>query len=78
MSHSAHPTHRRRLDARWARSVLFTGILVGLVAVSSDADPLVTWMSVASSAVGFGFFYLMFPGGAHFGIVTANLLAIYA
>jgi voltage-gated potassium channel len=28
--------------------------------------------------VGFGFFYLLFPGGAHFGMVVANFLAIYA
>ncbi len=69
--------YHRRLDARWLRSLIFTVILVGLVAIASDTDPLVTWLSVLTSALGFGFFYLVFPGGAHFGIVTANLLAIY-
>lgn len=65
------------MDGRWVRSVGFTMLLVGLVAVASDAEPGVVWVSVATSALGFGFFYLVFPGGGHFGIVTANFLAIY-
>jgi len=78
MSHSARTDTRPRFDARWLRSLTFTVTLVGLVAVASDADPLMMWVSVLTSALGFGFFYLAFPGGAHFGVVTANLLAIYA
>lgn len=77
MDHPDRPFHHRRLDARWLRSLIFTVMLVGLVAVASDTDPMVMWVSVLTSALGFGFFYLVFPGGAHFGIVTANLLAIY-
>jgi voltage-gated potassium channel len=53
-------------------------VLVGLVAAAIGADWTVTVGSVASSAVGFGFFYLLFPGGAHFGMTVANFLAIYA
>ena len=34
--------------------------------------------SLQTCAVGFGFFYLLFPGGAHFGLTVANFLAIYA
>ncbi len=68
----------RRLDGHWLRSIGFTVFLVGLVAVATDADWIVTGVSVATSAVAFGFFYLFLPGGAHFGIVTANFLAIYA
>jgi len=77
MSQPPSPARPSRFDAGWRRSVIFTVLLVGLVAVASDTDPLVTWLSVATSALGFGFFYVTFPGGAHFGIVTANLLAIY-
>src|SRR3954451_6629175 len=33
---------------------------------------------VASACIGLGFFYLLFPGGAHFGMTVANFLAIYA
>ena len=69
---------RRRLDEHWARSVVFTVVLVGLVAIASDAPVGIAILSITISAVGFGFFYLLFPGGAHFGIVTANFLAIYA
>ena len=35
-------------------------------------------VSLVTCAVGFGFFYLLFPGGAHFGMTVANFLAIYA
>lgn len=66
-----------RFDVGWRRSVIFTVGLVGLVATASDNDPLMVVLSVATSALGFGFFYVAFPGKAHFGIVTANLLAIY-
>lgn len=65
------------LNGRWVRTVFFTMVLVGLVAVASDAEQGVVWVSIATSALAFGFFYLLFPGGGHFGIVTANFLAIY-
>lgn len=66
------------LDQHWLRSTGFTLLLVGLVAAAVGVD----WVSASSSlitcAVGFGFFYLLFPGGAHFGMTVANFLAIYA
>jgi voltage-gated potassium channel len=70
--------HRIRLDRHWLRSIAFTVGLVGLVAAAIGADWSITLGSVATSAVGFGFFYLLFPGGAHFGMTVANFLAIYA
>jgi voltage-gated potassium channel len=74
------PTRHRvtRLDLHWLRSIGFTVVLVGLVAAAIGADWSITLGSVATSAVGFGFFYLLFPGGAHFGMTVANFLAIYA
>ena len=65
------------MNGRWARTVAFTMTLVGLVAVASDAEQGVVWVSIATSALAFGFFCLLFPNGGHFGIVTANFLAIY-
>ncbi len=67
-----------RLDLHWLRSIGFTVVLVGLVAAAIGADWSITLGSVATSAVGFGFFYLLFPGGAHFGMTVANFLAMYA
>ncbi len=74
------PIRRRvtRLDLHWLRSIGFTVVLVGLVAAAIGADWSITVGSIAASAVGFGFFYLLFPGGAHFGMTVANFLAIYA
>jgi len=73
-----HVPARHRFDVHWIRSIGFTMFLVGLIAVATDADWVVTTASVATSAFGFGVFYLFFPGGWHFGLVTANFLAIYA
>jgi voltage-gated potassium channel len=77
---SAGHSHRpvARFDEHWLRSVGFTTVLVGLVAAASGADLLVTSACIGTCAVGFGFFYLLFPGGAHFGMTVANFLAIYA
>ena len=69
---------RAVLDVHWLTSIVFTVSLVGLVAVATGADWLVTMVSISVSTVGFGFFYLLFPGGAHFGMALANFLAIYA
>jgi voltage-gated potassium channel len=66
------------LDLHWLRSIAFTVGLVGLIAAAIGAGWTITLGSVASSAIGFGFFYLLFPGGAHFGMTVANFLAIYA
>jgi voltage-gated potassium channel len=66
------------LDRHWLRSTGFTLLLVGLVAAAAGADWTATLSSLLTCAVGFGFFYLLFPGGAHFGITVANFLAVYA
>jgi voltage-gated potassium channel len=72
--------HRRwiALDVHWLRSTMFTVALVALVAFAIGADGPTTVSSLVTCAVGFGFFYLLFPGGAHFGMTVANFLAIYA
>ncbi len=69
---------RAALDVHWLRSIVFTVGLVGLVAVATGADWVVTLVSLTVSTIGFGFFYVVFPGGAHFGMALANFLAIYA
>jgi voltage-gated potassium channel len=66
------------LDRHWLRSTGSTLLLVGLVAAAIGADWTVTLSSLLICAVGFGFFYLLLPGGAHFGMTVANFLAIYA
>jgi voltage-gated potassium channel len=68
----------RLLDGHWLRSLGFTLVLVGLIAVAVGEDWQFTVSALATCAVGFGFFYLLFPGGLHFGVVVANLLAMYA
>ncbi len=74
------PKHRptTRFDEHWLRSIGFTVLLVGLVAAASGADRVQMLASIGTCAIGFGFFYLAFPGGAHFGMTVANFLAIYA
>jgi voltage-gated potassium channel len=70
--------HLLGLDRHWLRSTGFTLVLVGLISFAVGADWTSTAFSLATCAVGFGFFYLLFPGGAHFGMTVANFLAIYA
>jgi voltage-gated potassium channel len=72
------PIHPRRLDEHWLRSIGFTLGLIALVAAAVGADWAPTVTVLAICGVGFGFFYLLFPGGAHFGLTVANFLAIYA
>ena len=67
-----------RFDTHWLRSISFTVLLVGLVAMAIGADWSAALATVTVAAVAFGFFYLLFPGGAHFGVTVANFLAIYA
>jgi voltage-gated potassium channel len=68
----------RGFDRHWRRSLAFTVTLVALVAAAMGADWGVTVACVATAAVGFGFFYLLFPGGGHFGMTVANFVALYA
>jgi voltage-gated potassium channel len=75
---SVRPLKAFRLDRHWRRSLFFTLILVGLVVAGIGADGTFELAALATCAVGFGFFYLVFAGGMHFGITVANLLAIYA
>jgi len=67
-----------RLDRHWLRSVLATLGLVALVAGAIGGGWGFTLSALAVFGVGFGFFYLLFPGGAHFGVTVANFLAVYA
>jgi hypothetical protein len=72
------PRRRVRLDEHWLRSVGLTVALVGLVAGAIGGGWAFIAAAVAVCAAGFGFFYLMIPGGAHFGMTVANFLAVYA
>jgi voltage-gated potassium channel len=67
-----------RIDIHWLHSLLFTIVLVGLVGAALGTEWILTLVMVASACIGLGFFYLLFPGGAHFGMTVANFLAIYA
>ncbi len=69
---------RLRIDRHWLRSIGATLGLVGLVAAAIGGGWGFTLSALGSCAVGFGFFYLLFPGGAHFGMTVANFLAVYA
>jgi voltage-gated potassium channel len=68
----------RLIDRHWLRATLATLVLVGLVAAALGADLPVALGSLAICGLGFGFFYLLFPGGSHFGVTMANALAVYA
>ncbi|MCA7118125.1 MAG: potassium channel family protein [Acidibrevibacterium sp.] len=62
----------------WLRALLFTLILVGLVSVAAGEDWKFDIAALAICATGFGFFFVAFSGGMHFGITFANFLAVYA
>ena len=66
------------MDTHWWGSIGSTVVLVGLVSAAIGGDWLLTAEVAALSAIGLGFFYFLFPGGAHFGLTLANFLAIYA
>ena len=68
----------RRIDRHWLRATTFTLLLVGLVAAAMGEDWHFSAASVGACLLGFGFFYLVFPGGSHFGVTVANMLAVYA
>lgn len=61
----------------WLRSIGFTMGLVGLVTLALGAERAFALAAFLSAGIGFGFFYLLFPAGLHFGLVMANGLAIY-
>jgi voltage-gated potassium channel len=46
--------------------------------VAAGEEWVFSLVAILACALGFGFFYLLFPGGLHFGVVVANLVAIYA
>jgi voltage-gated potassium channel len=68
----------RRFDRHWVRSIGFTLALVALVVGGIGSDWSFAVAALGTCAIGFGFFYVFFPGGMHFGITVANLLAFYA
>jgi voltage-gated potassium channel len=67
----------RKIDYHWLRALLSTMGLVALVAAASGTELPLALGGLALSGVGFGFFYLLFPGGLGFGITVANVLAVY-
>jgi voltage-gated potassium channel len=71
------PREPGKADRHWLHTVLFTLALVGLVTLATGADLAFAATALATCGVGFGFFYLLFATGAHFGLVMANALAVY-
>jgi voltage-gated potassium channel len=67
----------RQIDHHWARALAFTLTLAALVAAAMGADWALAISAIVLCGVGFGFFYLLFPGGLPFGITVANALAVY-
>ncbi len=68
----------RRIDRHWVNATLFTVFLLGLVTAAMGADAVFALSALCVSTIGFGFFYLLFTGGSHFGVTLANSLAVYA
>jgi len=66
------------VDRHWLHAVVFTLVLVGLVVAAMGGDWPFALSALATCGVGFGFFYLVFPGGSHFGVTMANSVALYA
>jgi voltage-gated potassium channel len=62
----------------WIRQVGFTLALIGLVSVALGTEWRLAVAALGICAISFGFFYLIVPGGLHFGITMANFLAVYA
>jgi voltage-gated potassium channel len=73
----AHHDPRGHFDRNWLRSVGFTLGLVALVALALGETRTFIAAAMLSAGLGFGFFYLLFPAGLHFGLTMANGLAIY-
>lgn len=71
------PHHAGRFDRHWLHTLAFTLSLVGLVTLAMGANLVFAGTTLATCAVGFGFFYLLFATGAYFGLVMANGLAVY-
>ena len=69
----AAPVHRH-----WPRQLAFTLVLTALVAAATGAGWQSALAGLALSAASLGFFYVLFPGGLHFGLTMANFLAVYA
>jgi len=46
--------------------------------IAVGGGPGIELAALGSCALGFGFFYFVFPGNMHFGFTVANFLAIYA
>ena len=71
------PLARPGLSRHWLRQVIFTVLLIGLVSIAQGAEWRLALAGLVISAGSFGFFYLAFPGGLHFGVTMANFLAVY-
>ena len=71
-------TGNRRMDRHWRRSIGFSLALIALLVAGISPEWSFAVSTLATCAIGLGFFYLVFPGGLHFGVTVANLLAFYA
>lgn len=61
----------------WAKSLLLTGLLVGLIAVAVAPDPWFLVLQVVAVAATAGAIHWLFPGSGFFTVALANFIAIY-
>jgi voltage-gated potassium channel len=66
-----------RAPPHWSRQLAFTVILIGLVTTATSTRWEFGAAGAAMSVLSLGFFWLIFPGGLHFGLTMANFLAVY-
>lgn len=65
------------MDRHWLHTVAFTLGLVALVTLAMGTEWAFAATAMLTCGLGFGFFYLLFATGAHFGMVMSNALAVY-
>lgn len=68
----------RKPHPHWLGGVLFTVVLIGLIALAIPAVVDFFFLIMLAVVVGgAAFFYLLFPGSRQFAVVFANALAVY-
>ncbi|MCC7428528.1 MAG: two pore domain potassium channel family protein [Alphaproteobacteria bacterium] len=69
---------RATFDRTWRRAVLFTMTLNGLIALAlRGEDSLFAGVNIVVAVIGFGFYYLLFPGSLAFAVGLSNFLGVY-
>ncbi len=64
-------------QAHWAKSLLLTGLLVGLIAVAVAPDYWFMVLQIVAVVATAGAIHWLFPGSQFFTVALANFIAIY-